>query len=64
MILLLIAAFAGLFFIRVPVVSRYELQDLVPEVEQTQSNEPETVYKWQDENGVQQFSINLGMQYR
>lgn len=57
MILLLIAAFAGLFFIEgpggEPIMS---LQDLMPEVEQTQSNEPETVYKWQDENGVWQFS--------
>ena len=58
MIFLLIAAFAGLFFIEgpngEPFITLEDLMPAVPEVETTTI--PTTVYKWQDENGVWQFS--------
>lgn len=61
MVLLLIAAFAGLFFINGPdgekVLTLDDFKPELPEVgsQQTPST-PEKVYKWQDENGVWQFS--------
>ena len=57
MVLLLVAAFAGLFFIKGPAGEPImSLEDLMPTVDEPQTSEPETVYKWQDENGVWQFS--------
>lgn len=60
MILLLALAFGGLFFIEgpggEPILS---LEDLKPDLsagEPEQAQEPAKVYKWQDENGVWQFS--------
>ena len=57
-ILVLIAAFAGLFFIKgpngEPFMTLEDLKPSVPEVKTTIA--PTKVYKWQDENGVWQFS--------
>lgn len=58
MILILIAAFAGLFFVKGPggeaVLS---IDDFKPEVPQKEASQtPTRVYRWQDENGVWQFS--------
>jgi len=58
MIVVLLAAFAGLFFLTgpngEPILS---LDDLKPDVPELDSNTGTTkVYKWQDENGVWQFS--------
>lgn len=58
MILVLIAAFAGLFFVKgpngEPFMTLDDLKPSVPEVKTTVV--PTKVYKWQDENGVWQFS--------
>ena len=61
MILVLVVAFAGLFFIKgpdgEPIMSLDDLKPTVPEVELSPvSAEPTRVYKWKDENGVWQFS--------
>ncbi len=60
MILLLVVAFAGLFFVKGPGGEPIlTLEDLTPDlgaVEPEQTSEPAKVYKWQDENGVWQFS--------
>jgi hypothetical protein len=59
MVLLLIAAFAGLFFINGPDGEKIlTLDDFKPELpaEEATVSAPEKVYKWQDENGVWQFS--------
>lgn len=59
MMLILVAAFAGLFFISGPNGEPIlQWQDLMPEMPETepQVGEPTKVYKWQDENGVWQFS--------
>ena len=61
MVLLLIAAFAGLFFINGPNGEKVlSLDDFKLELPQANTNgapaAPEQVYKWQDENGVWQFS--------
>jgi hypothetical protein len=59
MVLLLIAAFAGLFFINGPDGEKVlSLEDFKPELpaEEAAASVPEKVYKWQDENGVWQFS--------
>jgi len=68
MLLLLIAAFVGLFFINGPNGKPLmTMDDFIPEVPQsldelrpsgvdTQPSEPTKVYKWKDENGIWQFS--------
>ena len=59
MILALIAAFAGLFFIKgpsgEPILKLDDLKPDRPELSMTPSK-PTKVYKWQDENGIWQFS--------
>ncbi len=61
MVLLLIAAFVGLFFVKGPDGERMlTLDDFKPDVPalatEAESTAPTKVYKWQDENGVWQFS--------
>ncbi len=60
MVLLLALAFAGLFFIDgpggEPVLSLEDFKPDLSSAEPEAAPEPETVYKWQDENGVWQFS--------
>jgi len=54
---LLVLGIAGLFFIKGPSGEPFlSLDDLIPEVPVDKSSEPVTVYKWQDENGIWQFS--------
>lgn len=58
MIVVLLAAFVGLFFLNgpngEPLLTLDDLKPTLPEVES--SPVPTKVYKWQDENGVWQFS--------
>ncbi|MFT7243158.1 MAG: hypothetical protein ACI82A_000500 [Candidatus Azotimanducaceae bacterium] len=58
MIFVLLAAFVGLFFLKgpngEPLLTLDDLKPTLPEVES--SSVPTQVYKWQDENGVWQFS--------
>jgi hypothetical protein len=58
MVLVLIAAFAGLFFVNgpngEPFMTLEDLEPSAPELKTTKA--PTKVYKWQDENGVWQFS--------
>lgn len=58
MIFILLAAFVGLFFLNgpngEPMLSLDDLKPTLPKVES--SSVPTKVYKWQDENGVWQFS--------
>jgi len=58
MIFLLVAAFAGLFFINGPDGSPLlTLDDFKPDVPEIDTGSQTTeVYKWQDENGVWQYS--------
>lgn len=61
MVLLLIAAFVGLFFVNGPDGERVlTLEDFKPDVPAMEAEPelttPTKVYKWQDENGVWQFS--------
>lgn len=60
MMLLLVAAFVGLFFVKgpggEPVLSVDDFTPELPDVESEAPGQPEKVYRWQDENGVWQFS--------
>ncbi len=59
MVLVLIAAFVGLFFVTGPSGEPImKLEDLKPEIPDlmTSLGKPVKVYKWQDESGVWQFS--------
>jgi hypothetical protein len=58
MILILVAAFAGLFFVKGPngevILTLDDFKPDVPKIEAAQT--PAKVYRWQDENGIWQFS--------
>ena len=59
LILILIAGFAGLFFLNgpggKPIMTLGDLTPTMPDISITES-EPVSVYKWKDANGVWQFS--------
>lgn len=59
--LILIAAFAGLFLLKSPggepILSFDDLKPEVPQIKAGESpSRPTQVYRWQDENGIWQFS--------
>jgi len=61
MILMLLGAFVGLFFVKGPDGNPLmSVEDLKPETPAVVDipQQPTEVYKWQDENGVWQFSNN------